>query len=492
MKQRPILVAVIGYMIGILGGLYFSSSIVLCHILLLATFYFIKKILNPHKKQKFKLLSIKRYSRYLKLIIDSKVIFIFILFSSISNTIVLYQNNLYEKMYQDGENLTIMGIIISEKIEKQYYDLYQVKGLKTKKFNFFIEVSKKIDALSYGDKIQVQGIYKKPSKQRNYGGYDEEQYQKTLKIIGKIKVKKIQKVNAKQRNPIFQLANQTKLKMEEKIEQLGDKEKVGILKGLLLGKTSQIEESMKQDFQDANISHVLAISGMHIAYLIMGLQYILSKPLGKNKAKIVILNSLIFYAFLTGFSPSVVRAVGMSIIAILAGMLHRKNDTINAIAICLLVNLILNPFSLLKVGLQLSYLGTIGIIFFHHHILKVLNHSFFSNKSKILDKIKEMIAVSLAAQIMLFPILLYHFNSYSIYFILTNLMASIIIGPILMLGLVSLFSKTVFPFLKIGLGFLLFISKFARITFCKDLCTNHKYFRNYFVFFRNCHFHFTI
>ena len=171
MKDRPVLVAVIGYIIGILGGLYFSFSMVLFYILMLATYYIVKNYLKKHRKRKFKLLSVYRYSR-----------------------IVKYQNKQYENLYQEGENLQITGIVTSQKIEKAYYDLYQVKLLDSNPFYLYIQVNKNSEKLEYGDKIQVKGEYKKPSEQRNHGGYDDKSYLKTLKIIGRMKVNKI-KIN---------------------------------------------------------------------------------------------------------------------------------------------------------------------------------------------------------------------------------------------------------------------------------------------------------
>ena len=231
MKQRPILVAVIGYIIGILWGLYFQISIVLYYIPIAVTYKIVKTIYQRNKKYTFKLLSFSRYKRYLKLIIHSKTIFILILCSIISNTIVLFLNKKYEQAFQEGENIQVIGIVISPKIEKQYYDLYQVKLLGSKHFNLFIQVSKKIGELEYGDKVQLQGEYKKPIEQRNYGGYDDKQYLRTLKIIGRVKVHQIEIMGKKQINPILQLANQVNLKIKQKIDDTFEKEKASVLKG---------------------------------------------------------------------------------------------------------------------------------------------------------------------------------------------------------------------------------------------------------------------
>ena len=125
MKERPILIAVIGYIIGILWGLYLKISIALFYILSFAIIYIIYKKFVKNKKKQFKLISLSRYSRYLKLIINTKVILILIIFSNLSNILIFYKNNQYENLYFDGQNVKITGIVISSKIEKSYFNLYK-------------------------------------------------------------------------------------------------------------------------------------------------------------------------------------------------------------------------------------------------------------------------------------------------------------------------------------------------------------------------------
>lgn len=481
MKERPILVAVIGYIIGILWGLYFTFSIVLCHILILATYYMFKKFFRLHKKRQFKLLSFRRYSRYLKLIINVKVILILMISSIISNTIILFENNRYEKCYQSDKDIQIIGIVVSQKIERQYYDLYQVRVLDSKHLNLYIQVGKETESLQYGDKIKIQGEYIQPSNQRNYGGYYEKQYLKTLKITGRVKVSKLEIMARKQWNRVLQYANDMNLKIKEKIELIFEEKKASILKGLLLGETESITEEVKASFQISNISHILAVSGMHISYMIMGIQLLLKKTMGKKKTRIATIIILIGYAFITGFSPSVVRAVVMGIITLGGGIVYRKSDIWNSIAISLLGILCYNPFLILNVGLQLSYLGTIGIILFQSVILKIFERNpskkklKTNHKSKILEKGKEMIAVSLSAQMMILPIMLYHFNIIGIYFLITNLLVSIVIGPIIIVGFFCMVASFVFiPIarllaipLGIGLDFFTLISQFSQLPFAK-------------------------
>ena len=125
MKERPALIAVIGYMIGILWGLYFNFSIALLYIFI-AVIYFIKRKtdkedLNQKEeikiKSKLNILSITRYFKYFKLFLNRKSIYLIIIFSIISNLIVNFQNNSYNNLYKDGEKLQFTAIVVGNKEE---------------------------------------------------------------------------------------------------------------------------------------------------------------------------------------------------------------------------------------------------------------------------------------------------------------------------------------------------------------------------------------
>ena len=129
--KRPILVATIGYIIGIIMGLYLKKSIVLFYIPIIAIYLIRKKFLRKKtKKRKFKLISTKRYFRYIKLVLKKNTVICIIIFSILSNTIVILQNYKYETLYQDGENIVGEGIVVSNEKEKEYNKIYKIKVLK--------------------------------------------------------------------------------------------------------------------------------------------------------------------------------------------------------------------------------------------------------------------------------------------------------------------------------------------------------------------------
>ena len=105
----------------------------------------------------------------------------------------------------------------------------------------------------------------------------------------------------------------------------------------------------------------------------MGLELILTKIIGKRLTKKITILFIIIYMFITGFSTSVVRASIMAIILSGSGLLHKKADTYTSLSIGLLLTLVYNPYLILNLSLQFSYLGTIGIIFLNKNLLRLCN-----------------------------------------------------------------------------------------------------------------------
>ena len=266
-------------------GLYINKSIVPLYIFM-AIIYFIYKKLNSFKKKnlKFKLLSFKRYFRYIKLVISKNVLITIIISSVISNTIVIIQNSRYENKYKDGDKIFGKAIVISNVQEKEYSNMYKIKLLKNGD-KFYLKLSKKQSKLQYGDEIELKGEYIEPQTARNKGGFNYKQYLKTLKIYGTINVEKVSILEKNKINPILKILNDIHMKIGETIEKFLEEKQSGILKGILLGDSKQIEEEIQEDFRISNISHVLAVSGMHVNYIILGMNFFIKTIIWKKKNK---------------------------------------------------------------------------------------------------------------------------------------------------------------------------------------------------------------
>lgn len=485
--KRPILVAIIGYIIGIIVGLYLQISVVPFYIAIIAIYEIYKKFFIHKKlKQKLNLFSIKRYFRYIKIFINSKIIIVLIIVSTISNTVVLIQNKKYEKIYEElsqKKKITLTGIIISNKEEKQYYNKYKIK-IQNQNLRFYIIVDKNIK-LEYGDKIKIVGEYKRPEIQRNYKGFDYSNYLKQLKVYGTIKASKIEKTAEKQTNIVFQISNKICNKIINNTQEILDDETSSILLGLILGYKNNIDDEVQENFRNASMAHILAVSGMHIAYVVLGVNILLRKMLGKRKTYILSICVLIFYMFITNFAPSVTRAGIMGILMLFSKIIYRKNDIYTSMAISLFCILIYNPFLLLNAGLQLSYGGVIGIIFFNKQLIQIFKNIKIKNKiykykirpiiQKHIEKIEEIISISISVQLFILPIIISNLNTLNPYFLLSNLILSIIAGPIVIIGFLFILiilintniAKLFTNVIKITIKILIYVSNISKIPFSK-------------------------
>lgn len=457
--NRPIFIVVIGYIIGIIWGLYFKASIALLYAFLAMSYFIIN---FQYKKKRFRILSIKRYFRYIKLIFKINVIITIIISSFISNSIIKYNDKKYSNLYLDKEEVQETGIIVSNKKEREYSNRYKVK---IKNIYFYLNVDKKIE-LEYGDKVEIIGQFKEPQSARNYKGFDYKQYLKTLKIYGTIDAEKIELLEKNCGDKLMQVSNKLFLKIKNNIEKTYNKEISGIILGIMLGDTEDINEELKEEFSKSNISHVLAISGMHISYIIYLVTNSTKDIFGKRKSKIIACITLLLYMFVTGFSVSIVRAGIMGIINCMAFVVYRKSDTINSISIAALITLINNPYSITGISFLLTYGGTMGIIIFKPTIERILKSIKIKNRKwkyvfikiqRKCEKIIEIISVTMSAQIVIAPVMILNFNNIGISFLITNLLLSFIIGIIVMGG----FIQIIISFISIKVA--IYIAKIIQI-----------------------------
>lgn len=505
--KRPILVAAIGYIIGIIIGLYFNFSIVFFYLLAIPIAVFIKSI--KIQKKKFSFYSISRYLRYFKLVLDRKVIITIIIFSCLSNFIIREKNKKYNDFYNTSESVEIVAKVTSEAQEKEYKNTYKIKVLEINKYkkdiNLYLNIDKKKD-LKYGDIIKIKGKYKAPDIQRNYGGFSYREYLKTLNIYGNVTAERIEVIEKSKKNDISFFIHQIKENVKLNAKKYLDEETYSIYLGLILGDTSYIEDDTKEEFRNSNMSHILAVSGMHITYIVLGIVLFLSKLSGKKIAKILSIIVLVFYITITGFSPSIIRACSTAIIMLVGGIINRKSDVWTSMSISLFIILIHNPFLITNIGLQFSYMGTLGIIILNKNVMKILTSKKNTDKHKIrkfkihktkfnekfISKFKEIIAVSISAQIFILPLTIFHFNTIGLYFLITNLLLSLIIGPVIILGflfltllILNLSILNIFSFpIKWGIKIILFITQIGNFPYSKIYVATPKVFVLiiYFVF----------
>lgn len=424
--KRPLVTILIGVIIGIIYGLYLKLSIAITIIFLGLFLYLIQK-----NRRKIIYFLIKR----------KRTILIFLISLIISNLYFNFKNNQYKKVYEEfPEKIKGYAIVVSEPKGTEYYYSYNVK-IKNKKFILYVKKGH-IDKLEYGMGINLEAEYYEPEENKNFEGFNYKEYLKTQKIYGTLKAENIQIKKEKDINLIFLISNKIRNKIIETAKDIVPKSTSGILTGLLIGDRSEISQEDDENFRKSSLSHILAISGSHIAYIMLGITFILTKSRVPRKwIHISAIMALIIFMFITNFSPTIARACIMGIIMLFAKIVYKKLDILTSISLSYLIILLENPFSIKDLGVQLSYLGTLGIVYLNQPISKFLSK--YINK-----KIAEILSVTISAQIMVLPIITINFNNISTLFIISNLLAVPLSGTILLLGYSNVFLGMVW--LKLG------------------------------------------
>lgn len=234
-------------------------------------------------------------------------------------------------------------------------------------------------------------------------------------------------------------------------------ETYGIGAALITGHRKALSPAIRNSYANTGAMHVLAVSGLHVGLIYLGLQFLLSflgKGYGARKWLRVglLLLGIWGFVYFTGATASVVRAGWMFSFIIIGQTLKRYTNIYNTIAASAFCMLLYNPMLLLNIGFQLSYLALLGIVFFQPYIYRSLYL-----RTKWSDYCWKLSSVAIAAQLTTLPISLFYFHQFPVYFLLSGLIVVPAAMAILSLGM-GLFVLAGVPFLGALLGKLLFLT----------------------------------
>lgn len=189
---------------------------------------------------------------------------------------------------------------------------------------------------------------------------------------------------------------------------------------LVLGVTDGLDDELLNAYAATGAMHVLAVSGLHISIIYLILAFVL-KPLKKIKHGQIILAMISIvvlwgYSFVTGLSPSVLRAVVMFTFMAMAKASGRRTNIYNTLAAAAFALLVYDPYMIMSVGFQLSFLAVLGIVY-----VQPLLQRWWEPQSWVLNEIWKVSCVSIAAQVVTFPLCLLYFHQFPNYFLLSNL-----------------------------------------------------------------------
>lgn len=281
-----------------------------------------------------------------------------------------------------------------------------------------------VKSLVYGDELIIENKINKIEGARNPNQFDYSRFLNLHQINYQVfmDTNTWQKTGLNSGNSLITFSQQMREKLYSYLEENGvEGKQLKVGSALLLGYKENLDKELIKSYSSAGAMHVLAVSGLHVGILYLLLSNFLNlfKRLKYSKYLIAILliSSLWFYALMTGLSASVMRSSTMFTFIIIGDkLLNRKVSIYNTLAVSAIVLLIINPYMIYEVGFQLSYAAVLGIVYLQPKIYKLI---YFNNT--IAQKIWAITCVSLAAQIATFPMSLYYFHQFPVYFFVSNL-----------------------------------------------------------------------
>lgn len=273
-----------------------------------------------------------------------------------------------------------------------------------------------------GDKLLISGNIKPVSAPLNPDDFDYQYYLSVKDIHHRVYVRQNQYlIIEKSKNSLLGLAHQLKMACNKRLRQdIRKRENFGVAEALLLGYKYDIDNTTNQIFARTGTLHVLAVSGMHVGLIYGLLTWLCGAFANFRNSKYVkfgiIISGIWAYAIVSGLGASILRAVVMFSCISLAQISGRKTNTINLLAASACILFLNDPLCLYDPGFQLSYSAVAGII-----LVYPLFKKYCYSKYKILKYIKELLALTVSAQVFTLPFSIYYFGQFPNLFLVANL-----------------------------------------------------------------------
>lgn len=260
----------------------------------------------------------------------------------------------------DGETVTLTGIVeeIAEKENSRQIRLSHIYLSSDLSYQRQVLVyENQQTTLKIGYKVKAAGSYAPLEEASNPGQFDQKAYYEARGIGMVLKKAKLTVIEAKE-NIFFQKLYELRSFWAQNLEKITGKEEAALLKAMLLGEKSSLKKEQKELYQSGGISHILAISGLHISLVGMLLYRFLRKKKRSYPFSALVSGScMVVYGFLTGFGVSAKRAVFMFLVYLGAELLGETYDVVSALALSGLLILAEQPLQLFQCGFQLSFLS---------------------------------------------------------------------------------------------------------------------------------------
>ena len=288
-----------------------------------------------------------------------------------------------------------------------------------------------------GDNLLIKGAPRLIPSPSNPGQFDLQKFSAYKNIFHQhfIRDRELKWIGNKPSNKFLHYATLTRLWADSILRAHihGEREQ-SLASALVLGVTDGLDNDLLNAYSASGAMHVLSVSGLHVG-IVYWVILMMFKPIQrlKNSQWILAVTSIVvlwIYAFVTGLSPSVLRAVTMFSFVALARPLNRQTNIYNTLAASAFILLVYDPYMLMSVGFQLSFLAVLGIVRFQPGL-----YLLWEPNNRLWDEVWKITSVSIAAQLATFSLSLFYFHQFPNYFLLANLFVIPLSFVVLLMGI---------------------------------------------------------
>lgn len=335
-----------------------------------------------------------------------------------------------------GQSVEVVGVVVKEpEHQGRTVSLYVLVGEDT-----LLVTADTYTAIAYGDTVRVSGVLEEPTTFTTSLGreFNYKNYLQAKGVEYKIAFAQTEVIAQGAGNKIIAGLLFGKAHFISAIQQIIPEPAVGLGAGLLLGVKSALGDDIENDFRQTGIIHIVVLSGYNIMLVVAFMMFCFSSFLSRKLQVLAGVLAIISFALIVGLSATVVRASIMAVLVLVAGALRRQYDVLRALLLAGVAMLWVNPYLLLyDIGFQLSFMATLGLILVVPQFeARLAAGSWFG--------MKEFLLATVATQLTVLPLLLYHIGEVSVIAVVVNVLVLPIV-PLAMLltfltGVVALVS----------------------------------------------------
>ncbi|HHT02661.1 MAG TPA: DNA internalization-related competence protein ComEC/Rec2 [Firmicutes bacterium] len=302
--------------------------------------------------------------------------------------------------------------------------------------------AQEVKGLRHGQWVSLPATLERPAPAMNPGGFDYSHYLTARGIFLLARAEGPLQTGPVAWNYLPGHCTVWRETLLNKFQHVLGAESGGLLAGITLGERSAITDEMTVIFQDAGIGHLLAVSGLHVGIVAGAFFFALRWLCGTNRtAALASIPLVFFYVLLTGVQASALRA-GLTASVVLCGRaLRKEHDSVNLVSLAALLLLLINPLSLHQIGFQLSFAATYGILLLYPRLTNILPVCYGR-----LQLFWQALLVSLAAQLAVLPLLIWHFGRLCLLAPIVNVLLVPLLSPLMICGLGAAAVASVWPF----------------------------------------------